>query len=76
MLGGLETGLNSPLQSPWGVRKSLGVLPYDHFLVTVSKGPLSSNCMLQTTKTEHYFEFSEILKNTLLTQIFEKRGKK
>jgi hypothetical protein len=64
MFGGLGTGLG-PSEPPWGVKNPWGMLPYDKYLVTGSRGPLNSNCKLTTTKTEHYFEFSENLKNTL-----------
>ena len=65
MLEGLGTGLSGPLQPPWGVRNPWGMLPYDNYLDTGSRGPLDPNCMLQTTKTEPFFECSENLKNTL-----------
>jgi hypothetical protein len=47
------------LRNPWGI------LSYDDYLDTGSRGPLNPNCMLQTTKTEPLFKCSKNLKNTL-----------
>ena len=73
MLGGLWTGLSDPLQPPWGVWNPWRLLAYENYLVSGSRGPLNSNCMVQTTKTA-FFEFPENLKNTPNSHKFLKKS--
>jgi hypothetical protein len=43
--------LSGPLQPPWGVKKPLGILTFDNYLVSGSIGPLDLNQIVETNKT-------------------------
>jgi hypothetical protein len=52
----LWTGLNGPLQPPWGVNSPWRMFLYDHNSVSGSTGPSKSNQKVKTTETEPFLK--------------------